>query len=365
MVSRNSCYNVQFYYPFVSGDLLVQIQAIMTRGGDSRVAISEETSDRRSTSWTNPNTRKSRPRPHNDLNSTWYNRFSTAHTCGWTWQWRGQLIEAFLIRSSAQKEHLCFFIFIAIVYSSKKEKECFVLLFKKLATHYCNHNLFLLAFTCFSKMPQRAALTAVETANFAKMMQQKTHFEPPLEAVVPISNATMSTIDEFMEAFSDLDSNTFERGRKGCLTRGACRRRRTVENNDSRAVQFSTVEVHLHEMKLGDNPSVLMGPPLTICWYGFSHETYSVEEFEQMRGHPKRRHQMIWNRDKREELLMHSGYSRKEIDKAAATVLEINRQRMESTKDFKKKKSALRKFLDVFKKPSEPRKVDHMQLRKV
>jgi hypothetical protein len=210
-------------------------------------------------------------------------------------------------------------------------------------------------------MPQGAALRVVETRNFAKMMQQQTHFEPPLEAVVPISNTTLSTVDEFMEAFSDLDSTAFFNGRRGCLRH---RRDKAESSSSSRSVQFSTVDVHLHEMILGDNPSVLMGPPLTICWYGSCHETFSLEEFEQSRGPPKRRNEMIWNREKRENILIHSGYSRREIDKAAEAVYKANQQRMESTKDFRKKRSAFRKFLDVFKKPGEPKKIDPMHVKR-
>jgi hypothetical protein len=194
------------------------------------------------------------------------------------------------------------------------------------------------------------------------MMQQQTHFEPPLEAFVPISNTTLSTVDEFMEAFNDVDSAAFlTNGRKGCLRR---HRDKAESSSSSRSVQFSTVEVHLHEMILGDNPSVLMGPPLTICWYGSCHETFSLEEFEQARGPPKRRNEMIWNRERRENILIHSGYSRREIDKAAEAVFKANQQRMESTKDFRKKRSAFRKFLDVFKKPGEPKKVDPMHLKR-
>lgn len=211
-------------------------------------------------------------------------------------------------------------------------------------------------------MPHRAALRAVETANYAKRMQQKTHFEPPLETA--ISNTTLSTVDDFMEAFSDFDYPSLESGRKGCLTKRDGRLRRRTEK-PCRSVQFSTVQVHLHEMILGDNPSVLMGPPLTICWLGSSHQKFPVDEFEKNRGPPKRRNQMIWNRQKREDLLFDSGYSRREIESASQAVYKANQQRMESTKDFQKKRSAFRKFLDVFKKPGEPKRIDYMHVTKL
>jgi hypothetical protein len=42
------------------------------------------------------------------------------------------------------------------------------------------------------------------------------------------------------------------------------------------AVAWSTVEIHSHEVILGDHPSVSSGPPFTIEWTAFESVTVSV-----------------------------------------------------------------------------------------
>lgn len=84
-------------------------------------------------------------------------------------------------------------------------------------------------------------------------------------------------------------------------------------NPRNRRVSFSTLELHSHELVLGDNPSTMVGPPLSIGWKKLHTDTVSVDDFEHHRGERRERASLVMPCIDRERELLFWGYSRSEM----------------------------------------------------
>jgi hypothetical protein len=115
------------------------------------------------------------------------------------------------------------------------------------------------------------------------------------------------------------------------------------------AVAWSTVEIHSHEVILGDHPSVSSGPPFTIEWTAFESVTVSVAEYEDEcntnRNIPNTdadadlHHRFTYSGNiiisnaVREAWLRHQGYTRKELEITARAIRKIKEGRRSSAQD--------------------------------
>lgn len=62
------------------------------------------------------------------------------------------------------------------------------------------------------------------------------------------------------------------------------------ENANKKKVSFDTVEVHYHDVILGDNPGCTEGPPIQIGWKPFATNKFQIDQFEQWRENHRRRY---------------------------------------------------------------------------
>jgi hypothetical protein len=89
-------------------------------------------------------------------------------------------------------------------------------------------------------------------------------------------------------------------------------------------VGFAQVVINSHGFVLGDNPSVTVGPPLSISWEAFESKRLSVDDYEINKPLPREQCQMLIPRTLREQWLRNEGVTRTEMLK---TVKEIRRIR--------------------------------------
>jgi len=132
------------------------------------------------------------------------------------------------------------------------------------------------------------------------------------------------------------------KGRKSCLkvrTQSESLRKQAssfslLEEDKDKNVRFSTVEMRLYPLRLGDNPSISGGPPLTIGWdYEGSPIVSKVEEYETIRPPRRTSEEMKIPRSLRQEWLREEGYSRREMNEAQARALRAKRGRLASARE--------------------------------
>ena len=69
-------------------------------------------------------------------------------------------------------------------------------------------------------------------------------------------------------------------------------------------VKFNSIQVRYYDITLGDNPSCMHGPPVTLDWNYDEMEPVAVDSFEEGRGRPPhKRHQMLMLSRQRANLL--------------------------------------------------------------
>lgn len=95
-------------------------------------------------------------------------------------------------------------------------------------------------------------------------------------------------------------------------------------------VGFGDVSVNFYSPILGDNPSAMRGPPLTIGWKPYSSTDVSVDTFESHRPEILRHHlQLVIPPDERQQRLENARYTSKQI---MAAVRETNKARAQRQK---------------------------------
>ena len=96
-------------------------------------------------------------------------------------------------------------------------------------------------------------------------------------------------------------------------------------------VQFSSTTVYKFENILGDNPSALAGPPLTISWNPSDIVEISVDTFESSRPEVQRyRSELIISPFEREMRLKSAGYTSGQITSAMKETRKAKMQRQKS-----------------------------------
>jgi hypothetical protein len=113
-----------------------------------------------------------------------------------------------------------------------------------------------------------------------------------------------------------------------------------VHKGEKKTVSFDTVEIHYHEIELGDNPHCL-GPPLQIGWEPFAIKRVHVDNFERWRG-GRRRHgeeELSLSPMQRHILITKTGdYKSKEIYDRMDEMEKVRKQRRNSVMGYKWRK---------------------------
>jgi hypothetical protein len=99
------------------------------------------------------------------------------------------------------------------------------------------------------------------------------------------------------------------------------------------AVTFDSVEINEHPITLGVNPSVADGgPPIEIEWQAQSYEMTTVDDFEHSRAGAQRTVRKL-GREERIDLLVKSGFTQSELDRAADEMSTIRLLREMAKRD--------------------------------
>jgi hypothetical protein len=107
-----------------------------------------------------------------------------------------------------------------------------------------------------------------------------------------------------------------------------------VENTTSRntSIRWSTIDIHVHEKVLGASvPS--SGPPVGIGWRVVENVQVSIDDYEQQRPPRRVRMEMLTPSRSRQDELLDSGLSLRELREACLEVATIRQQRRKSSKD--------------------------------
>jgi hypothetical protein len=102
----------------------------------------------------------------------------------------------------------------------------------------------------------------------------------------------------------------------------------------SKSVRWSTIEVHSHDIVLGDNPCCSVeGPPLSIGWNSISTIEMSIDDYESERM-PERRSDpvdLIVPAAVRRRRLLERGYSESQIKDRLSELTAIQKSRRKSS----------------------------------
>mmetsp|Transcript_2299 Transcript_2299/g.3507 ORF Transcript_2299/g.3507 Transcript_2299/m.3507 type:complete len:391 (-) Transcript_2299:420-1592(-) len=108
--------------------------------------------------------------------------------------------------------------------------------------------------------------------------------------------------------------------------------RETNVGSTPKNCRFSTTEIRIYPIILGDNPSVSDGPPITIDWNIITSKTIPVEEFERLVLTSKTRRGIEkaiacpYSRKERENMLRKSGYSLSDIEEGMETISKVKKK---------------------------------------
>lgn len=121
--------------------------------------------------------------------------------------------------------------------------------------------------------------------------------------------------------------------RSSCSNRNDC----SVSLSKSKRLSFGQVNVHQHNVIMGDNPSCSTGPPVALDWKLLRSDTYHIDDYEAMISSSRRKAKRL-GREERETLLQENGYSKHDLvlftqqvdqDKISRTVEKLNLNAME------------------------------------
>jgi hypothetical protein len=118
----------------------------------------------------------------------------------------------------------------------------------------------------------------------------------------------------------------------------------TGSEHRKKSLHWSTIDVYKHEARLGDNPCVSSGPPVTISWKAHDHQTFSLDEFESTRPQPRCKGKLLSSRTVRENTLFNAGYSWRELEEASLDAAVISQERAMSSRDGRLKGKLRGKF---------------------
>jgi hypothetical protein len=149
------------------------------------------------------------------------------------------------------------------------------------------------------------------------------------------SALSLSTLTDFSDVASShyISECSAEPVVLGCLkvcTHDESLRRSYHSHSDaqeSRSVNFSTIEVRSYPMIMGDAPSVSLGPPLTIDWEHQDVEEYDVSDYEKAKPKKRSKAEMLVPAEVREAWLRDQGYAWSEMEEVRKEINCIKKRR--------------------------------------
>lgn len=104
-------------------------------------------------------------------------------------------------------------------------------------------------------------------------------------------------------------------------------------SSNRRTVGFGCLEIHEFYMTLGDHPSAVSGPPVSLDYSQEITKTISLDEYERDREPRRKRKQLkLSYKDRKKILETHRGFSTDEVNQAWLEALKIRQQRQETLK---------------------------------
>jgi hypothetical protein len=104
----------------------------------------------------------------------------------------------------------------------------------------------------------------------------------------------------------------------------------STNSNETKIVQFSTIEIRDYSLCLGDHPDVNRGAPVSLDWEYQSEQSFGIVEYER-RSFPKKSHnEMIRLAFEREYTLRKLGYSEEEIKTRSISVKKDQKNRSQT-----------------------------------
>lgn len=98
-----------------------------------------------------------------------------------------------------------------------------------------------------------------------------------------------------------------------------------------RSVGFDCLEIHEFYMTLGDHPSAVSGPPVSLDYSQEITKKISLDEYERDREPRRKRKQLkLSYKDRKQILEKHGGFSTDEVNEAWLEALKIRQQRQET-----------------------------------
>jgi hypothetical protein len=92
--------------------------------------------------------------------------------------------------------------------------------------------------------------------------------------------------------------------------------------------QNATVQVHIHAITLGDNPSVRNGPPVSLDWKKLESITYKLEDFFLSKDERRRtENELLLPKSLRRELLLSNGFAQEELRQVERQMKSIRKSR--------------------------------------
>jgi hypothetical protein len=95
-------------------------------------------------------------------------------------------------------------------------------------------------------------------------------------------------------------------------------------------VHFGEILIRYYERIIDDNPSCIDGPPIGIGWQYHAYGSYSVNEWEELRGPRRKSQHLVLIRPERELMLQNLGYTAQDIAKVIRST-RIARQKRRQT----------------------------------
>mmetsp|Transcript_17705 Transcript_17705/g.51530 ORF Transcript_17705/g.51530 Transcript_17705/m.51530 type:complete len:447 (-) Transcript_17705:136-1476(-) len=107
-----------------------------------------------------------------------------------------------------------------------------------------------------------------------------------------------------------------------------------------RNVSFSNLEIYEHEVTLGDNPSVTVGPPITLEWRPHAYESHDLEEYEAARVDSRREkgQMQLPNSVRFFRLMKERGFTAVQIKRAVDEVQRAKKKRRDTVSGLKSAK---------------------------
>eukprot|EP00814_Leptocylindrus_danicus_P012053 CAMPEP_0116047172 /NCGR_PEP_ID=MMETSP0321-20121206/28713_1 /TAXON_ID=163516 /ORGANISM="Leptocylindrus danicus var. danicus, Strain B650" /LENGTH=222 /DNA_ID=CAMNT_0003528961 /DNA_START=585 /DNA_END=1253 /DNA_ORIENTATION=+ len=104
-------------------------------------------------------------------------------------------------------------------------------------------------------------------------------------------------------------------------------------SSTSKSVRFSSIDIYMFSMQLGNNPSCVLGPPVRLGELLSIEENRSIEEYESSRESKiRKRKQLYLDPTRRTDILLISGYDQCEIDEAIVKAHLVKKERAESVR---------------------------------